>query len=282
MMSEFSEDSYCAGWLTGAEYIIPALCRRAVKENRPHYWGFGRLEPARAAMMLTIAERLGHWANLGKRVRYVPFNPWPTPRSYAAQLKRSRKPPRLNMSFLKRLARRMPKEKVRRSRSFDKETGKTIAYRPPVEKDLKGMFGLWYEMQKEHEGYDKVWYGLKPKAECREDVLPRYRAKLKDPNAVVFVAAVDGKPVGMLIGAVIDRPKLLNQFKVLAIDTVVTAAKWQRKGIFRKLMDMATEEARARDVGAIDLKYIDASNPARQAYEKLGFKCHEVAMLKYL
>ncbi|MBA4388663.1 MAG: hypothetical protein C0404_11830 [Verrucomicrobia bacterium] len=143
------------------------------------------------------------------------------------------------------------------------------------------LFELWYELN-EHVGYDSVWYGLKPKGECREDFLPRFRAKLMDPKEVVFVAAVDGQPVGMLIGSLIDRPKLLNQFKVLVIDTVVTTAKWRRKGIFRKLMAMATEEAKTSDVGAIDLGHIDASNPVRQAYERLGFKCHEVAMLKYL
>ena len=159
---------------------------------------------------------------------------------------------------------------------------KAIEYRRPVEEDLEGLFDLWWEMHQEHLAYDPVRYGLQPKPECRRICLEKFRARLSDPDWVVVVAAVEGRPVGMLMGSMGGRPPTLNQFRVLSIDNAAVAEKWRRQGILRRLMDLATAEAVSRGAACIDILYVEATNPARQAYEKLGFACRELTMTKLL
>jgi len=87
LMSAVSEDTHCAGWLVGTQYIVPALCQRVLKINRAQPWGFGELGPGMAAVMQTIADKLGHWANLDEQGKgYVPFDPFPTPQEYLVDL----------------------------------------------------------------------------------------------------------------------------------------------------------------------------------------------------
>jgi ribosomal protein S18 acetylase RimI-like enzyme len=157
-----------------------------------------------------------------------------------------------------------------------------VEYRKAVEGDLEGLFALWWEMHQEHLAYEPVRYGLQPEAECRRICLERFGARLADPDAVNLVAAVGGQAVGMLLGAMTGRPPTLKQFRVLAIDNVVVAGKWRRRGILRQLMDLAAAEARSRGAACIDILYVEAVNPAVHAYEKLGFACRELTMTRYL
>jgi hypothetical protein len=87
LMSAISEDCYAAGWMNGTEYLVPALCQRVLKINRPQPWAHGELGPGMAALLQTIADKPGHWANLDKQgVGYVSFNPFPTPSEYVKEL----------------------------------------------------------------------------------------------------------------------------------------------------------------------------------------------------
>ena len=158
----------------------------------------------------------------------------------------------------------------------------SIEYRKATEGDLEALFALWWDMHQEHLAYDPVRYGLQPKSRCREICFERFRARLSSPDSVSFVAAVDGSPVGMLLGIMGGRPPTLTQLKVLSIDNVAVAETWRRQGILRRLMDLATAEARARGADCIDIPYVDADNSARHAYEKLGFGCREWTLVKYL
>jgi len=87
LMSAVSEDCYCAGWMEGTEYVVPELCRRVMKLHRPHPWAHGELGPGMAAVLMTIADKLGHWATLNEgSTGFVPFDPWPTPAKYVKDL----------------------------------------------------------------------------------------------------------------------------------------------------------------------------------------------------
>ena len=87
LMSAVSEDCYCAGWMKGTEYLVPSLCQRVLEINRPQPWAYGELGPGMAAVLQTIADKLGHWVNLDDQgVGYVPFKPFPTPQEYIDEL----------------------------------------------------------------------------------------------------------------------------------------------------------------------------------------------------
>ncbi len=87
LMSAISEDCYCAGWMEGTEYLVPALCQRVLKLNRPLPWAHGELGPGMAAILQTIADKIGHWANLNDNaIGYVAFDPWPTPKAHLDEL----------------------------------------------------------------------------------------------------------------------------------------------------------------------------------------------------
>ena len=160
-------------------------------------------------------------------------------------------------------------------------TPQTIECRRATERDLDGIFELWWEMQSSHVAYDPLWYGPRPKSECKPACIERFRDKLSDPNSLIFIAEACGRPVGMVLGCVADRPPVVTQFKVLAIENAVVTEGFRRRGILRELMALITAEARAR--GARAIKFcVHSANPAREAYEKLGFTCQELGMIKYL
>ena len=89
LMSQVSEQCYCAGWLGGTEYLVPELCRRALASARSQPWGHSVVTPALARTLHDIAEQLGHWVDTDETsVGYVPFSPFPIPPEYIAALDR--------------------------------------------------------------------------------------------------------------------------------------------------------------------------------------------------
>ncbi|GEM_PF-7043196 len=48
VMSEISEEAYYAGWAGGSEYIIPALCQRALDSGKKAMMGRFEIRPKQA------------------------------------------------------------------------------------------------------------------------------------------------------------------------------------------------------------------------------------------
>ena len=88
-MSDISEECWYAGWVGGAEYHIPGLCRRAVETGRPQPWGHGAVTSEAALGLAYLAEQLGCWANWDRvRAAYGPHRPFPVPAEHLAALDR--------------------------------------------------------------------------------------------------------------------------------------------------------------------------------------------------
>ena len=88
-MSDVSEDCYYAGWMAGAEYLIPELCHRASRTGQPVYWGHGCLTPERARKLIDLAERAGSWADLDEPgIGFIAFQPFPIPAKYVEDVER--------------------------------------------------------------------------------------------------------------------------------------------------------------------------------------------------
>ena len=59
LMSEISEDHYCAGWLSGLEY---SLWQAVLQYPQPYEFGFGPIEEENVAELKDLAEELQEWA----------------------------------------------------------------------------------------------------------------------------------------------------------------------------------------------------------------------------
>ena len=79
-MSDISEESYCAAWLSGWEYLLPELCRRALELQQTQIWGRCELSVETASTLSFMAERIGFWANADPDgPGYVAHSPFPIP-----------------------------------------------------------------------------------------------------------------------------------------------------------------------------------------------------------
>lgn len=88
-MSDLSERCYYAGWMSGTEYVVPELCRRAAATGEAQPWGQGEVTAGDAAELLSLAHRVGTWADLDEAgTGYVPFQPYPVPAKYQEEIER--------------------------------------------------------------------------------------------------------------------------------------------------------------------------------------------------
>lgn len=81
LMSETSEECWCAGWMENTENVLPALCWMAFVTNKPQSWGKGVISVEWAKALLILAEQLGGWVTLDLDApgeyyeRYKPHTP---------------------------------------------------------------------------------------------------------------------------------------------------------------------------------------------------------------
>jgi len=88
-MSDVSERCYCAGWLGGAEYLLPELCRRVILTNEPQPWGYSSVTLEEAEMLTALSDEIGSWADLDDNAaEFVRFKPFPIPAEYIEELDR--------------------------------------------------------------------------------------------------------------------------------------------------------------------------------------------------
>jgi hypothetical protein len=87
LMSNISEECYSAGWYQGSEYIIPALCEKALNTQMPKPWARGEVTPEMASLLVSLAGKIGGWVSPNKKGDgYKIFNPFPTPEKYEDEI----------------------------------------------------------------------------------------------------------------------------------------------------------------------------------------------------
>jgi ribosomal protein S18 acetylase RimI-like enzyme len=161
-------------------------------------------------------------------------------------------------------------------------TENEFTYRRAKLTDLDQLFGLWWEMQTSHNEFDGTWYAPKKKEESKPIWMKHWRTAIRDSNFLIFVAIHKFKIIGMVKASFGDRPRLLkHQMKVIAVENAVVTRKFRRHGVFRKLMELVTDEGKLKGAKAVKLSVFN-SNPAQLAYQRLGFKRHELGLIKYL
>lgn len=78
LMSDASEELYCAGWLGGLEDDLPYALLNDTAPDAPTIMPWSSVDDDARALMCAIAKGLGHWANWEGYERgdqYVPYMP---------------------------------------------------------------------------------------------------------------------------------------------------------------------------------------------------------------
>lgn len=82
LISEESEENYCATWLIDCEHTLWAAAQWAAENSAGDFeWGMGHVKRRTLATMLELAERSGSWVRWttvgdGEGVRAVPLPEW--------------------------------------------------------------------------------------------------------------------------------------------------------------------------------------------------------------
>ena len=119
---------------------------------------------------------------------------------------------------------------------------------------------------------DGVFLRLHP--DWKEDQADAVRSACRSADRDVFVAVVDGRPVGFVAVA-------LNAFheRMGAIDITGVDPDYQRRGISSRLTEFAIEHMRSRgmDIAVVETGGDSGHKPARAAYEAAGFTLLPIA-----
>ena len=70
IMSDISEEHYCASWLIGLEH---SLWQAALGTDNDWRYGLGRIEPASLEMLRALSKELNGWQTFE---RFVPMDEW--------------------------------------------------------------------------------------------------------------------------------------------------------------------------------------------------------------
>lgn len=97
-------------------------------------------------------------------------------------------------------------------------------------------------------------------------------------DAVVLVAEVDGKIVGMSSGQL--TVSTAEGGNSLLVEDVVVHEAWRGNGLGRQLMEALSQWARSREVSRLQLLADRHNSPALQFYATLGWQSTELICLR--
>ena len=119
---------------------------------------------------------------------------------------------------------------------------------------------------------DDIFLRLHP--DWKEDQADAVRSACTNEERDVFVAVMDGRPIGFVAVA-------LNAFheRMGVVDIIGVDPDYQRRGISSQLTGFATEHMRSRgmDIAVVETGGDPGHQPARAAYEAAGFTLLPIA-----
>lgn len=133
---------------------------------------------------------------------------------------------------------------------------KTMKIRKLELKDMEQSFKLLNELY-----YNKIKYNT-------------YKEKfincLKENDFYGIVAEKDGVVLGVLTSRIITR--LVKSKDILFIDDLIVSKEYRRQGVGNLLLQSASNFAKEKNCGTIELKSYITNKNAHQFYENFGFK----------
>ena len=138
---------------------------------------------------------------------------------------------------------------------------------------------LIYELRKFESDFDPE---LKTPEEITEKLVEWMNRKLKSPNAFLFMAIAENKPVAYIFGWIEKRSKnYWKRDRYGYICDVFVKKEFRRKGIGKALLNKAEKWFREKGIESVHLESY-AENPYIGFYEKLKYKKLSIRLVKYL
>jgi len=157
-----------------------------------------------------------------------------------------------------------------------------IEYRAAVAKDEAALAELWWSMQAEHHEYEPVWYADKGEEWCKASWCQHYRQLLQDERNLVVVAVYAETPVGMIVAQFNSRPPIYTIDRVLTVDSTVVRPDFRRSGVFKGMLSVLEDRARAEGVKVMRLSVHHLNDRAVRAYARSGFVPETTSMIKWI
>ncbi len=110
----------------------------------------------------------------------------------------------------------------------------------------------------------------RPKGE--EATADFYRRALNSPDAVIFVAVVNGKLAGYVYAEVEKRQDDLISIPRVSINELAVHRDYRKAGTGKKLMQIVEAWARSKGINVLHLDVWEVNSDAIAFYEKLGYQ----------
>jgi GNAT superfamily N-acetyltransferase len=143
--------------------------------------------------------------------------------------------------------------------------------------DLGAVVALRLALLREYATHP-VYGRLHPDVEAR--ARPLFEQQIKAPDEAIFLAERGGEIVGIVRCADAKGSPLLVPEKYCYITSVFVRPAHRRHGVLARLMEQAENWARARGLTELRLHNSTLSEPARSAWDQLGFEVNEEVRLK--
>lgn len=153
---------------------------------------------------------------------------------------------------------------------------KNVNLRPATKNDLNLLIN-WgqklYEVEKVFEPL--LFYSS-------HDSLERYRKELRNPDALLQVIELDGKPVGYFYAHLGLLDYLSTKNKQCEIEVIFLQEEARGKGISNMIIERCIEWAKSRNAFRIKAGIYVSNGASLKTFRKAGFKDYHITLLKYL
>ena len=156
-----------------------------------------------------------------------------------------------------------------------------FSIRQAVEEDYAGLNALFEEIDKHHrKALPHVF--RKPDGPARNrDFLS---AILADQNAVIFIAEIQGRIIGLVHAYVRAVPEIPIRIPCRAcqVDNIVVTQEYRRRGVGKALMEMVHQWAGQMKLDRLELSVWDFNEDAQDFYRGFGYEPAFIRMWKVL
>jgi GNAT superfamily N-acetyltransferase len=161
-----------------------------------------------------------------------------------------------------------------------------LTIRKACRSDLKTLVSLWKEFAKYNAALAPANKALRPHLKRRRDAAKKFavwsRKYIGSKNGVVFLAEMDGRPVGYSL-VFIKRNPLTSRISTLGyISDLFVREDFRGKGISSKLTNEVIKWFRRKGIRHLSLHVLEVNHVPRSIYKRWGFFPFVIEMRKDL